>query len=188
MPFFVSQRPNTLARCTSHAARYVHAPSRKYSCSTRVARPDAGASVGCLRRGLNAAFFVRGDDEFTGREWASLPDTIIEIEDAPGLGREVGIAWEDPTAISLRTESIGAKPAPQSRPADLRYQALSDHFAPNLRKRKSRQWQLQAMGKFTSKSLNLDDDAGGKTGRVARREAAPRGRDAARGQSACAIC
>ena len=138
--------------------------------------------------GLNTAFFVRGDDEFTRLERASLPDAIIEIEDAPGLGREIGIAWEDPTAMLPRTERIGAEPAPQSRPADLRYQALGDHFAPNLRERKSRQWQLQAMGKFTSESLNLNDDAGGKTGRVVRPEAEPRGREAARGQIACAIC
>src|SRR5262249_51916638 len=100
----------------------------------------------------------------------------------------IGIAREDPTAMSPRTESIGAEPAPQSRPADLCYQALGDYFAPNLRKRKSRQWQLQAMGKFTSQSLNLDDDAGGKTGRVARPEAEPRGREVARGQIVCAIC
>jgi len=42
--------------------------------------------------------------------------------------------------------------------------------------------------KFTSESFALDDDAGGKTGRVARPEVAPRGREAARGQIACAIC
>jgi len=114
--------------------------------------------------GLNTAFFVRGDNEFTRMERASLPDPIIQIEDAPGLGREIGIAWEDPTAMSPRTKRIGAEPTPQSRPADLRYQALGDHSAPNLRERKSRQRRLQAMRKFTSESLNLDDDAGGKTG------------------------
>ena len=138
--------------------------------------------------GLNTAFFVCRDDKLARLEGASLPDAIIQIEDAPGLGREIWIAREDPTAMSPRTERIGAKPAPQSRPADLRYQALGDHFSPNLRKRESRQWQLQAMGKFTSESLNLNDDAGGKTGRVARPEAEPRGREAARGQIACAIC
>ena len=138
--------------------------------------------------GLNTAFFVCRDDKLARLEGASLPDAIIQVEDASGLGCEIGIAWEDPTAMSPRTESIGAEPAPQSRPADLRYQALGDHFTPNLGKRKSRQRQLQAMWKFTSESFNLDDDAGGKTGRVARPEAEPRGREAARGQIACAIC
>ena len=136
--------------------------------------------------GLNTAFFVRRDDELTRMERASLPNTIIQIEDAPGLGREIGIAWKDPTAMLPRTQRIGAEP-PQSRPADLRYQALGDHFAPNLRERKSRQWQPQAMGKFTSESLNLNDDAGGKTGRVARPEVRTRGPEAGRGRIACAI-
>src|SRR5215467_16251173 len=58
--------------------------------------------------GLNTAFFVRGDDEFTRLERASLPNAIIQIKDAPGLGCEIGIAWEDPTAMSPRTKSIGA--------------------------------------------------------------------------------
>jgi hypothetical protein len=32
-------------------------------------------------------------------ERAFLPNAIIQVEDAPGLGRKIGIAWEDPTAI-----------------------------------------------------------------------------------------
>src|SRR5262252_4873231 len=50
----------------------------------------------------------------------------------------------------------------------------------NLGKRKSRQGQLQAMWEFTGESFNLDDDAGGKSGRVGRPEVAPRGQGAAR--------
>lgn len=137
---------------------------------------------------MNTAFFVRRDDELARMQRASLPNTFIQIENAPGLGREIRVAWEDPTAISPRTKRVGAEPAPQGRPTDLRYQALRDHFAPNLGKRKSRQRQLQAMWKFTSESFNLDDDAGGKTGRVARPEVAPRGPEAAQEQIACAIC
>src|SRR6266436_4012034 len=45
-----SHRPNSFARCTSHAARYVSAPVRKYSCSTRIGRAGPGGSVACLRR------------------------------------------------------------------------------------------------------------------------------------------
>jgi hypothetical protein len=90
--------------------------------------------------------------------------------------------------MSPRAERIGAEPAPQGGPANFRYQPLGDHFAPNLGKRKSRQRQLQAMRQFTGECLNLDDDAGGKSRRVGRPEAAPRGREAARGQIACATC
>ena len=90
--------------------------------------------------------------------------------------------------MSPRAKRIGAEPAPQGRPANFRDQPLGDHFAPNLGKRKSRQGQLQAMGEFTGESFHLDDDAGGKSGRVGRPEVAPRGRGAARGQIACATC
>ena len=72
-------------------------------------------------------------------ERAALPNAILQIEDAPSLGREIWVAWEDPTAMSPRAERIGAEPAPQGGPANLSYQSLCDYFAPNLGKRKSRE-------------------------------------------------
>ena len=68
-----------------------------------------------------------------------MPNAIIQIEDAPGLGREIRVAWEDPTAMSPRAERIDAEPAPQGGTTNLSYQPLGDHFTPNLGKRKSRQ-------------------------------------------------
>ena len=90
--------------------------------------------------------------------------------------------------MAPRAKRIGAEPTPQGRPADLRYQTLGDHFSPDLGKRKSRQQQVQTMWEFTGESLNLDDDAGGKSGRVARPEVPPGGQEAAQEQIACAIC
>src|SRR6516164_11293672 len=84
----------------------------------------------------------------------------------PATGGEIRVPGKDPTAMSPRAKRIGAEPAPQGRPANFRDQPLGDHFAPNLGKRKSRQGQLQAMGEFTGESFHLDDDAGGKSGRV----------------------
>ena len=49
MPFRGSQRPTSVARCTSHAARYTSAPARTYSCSTRMTVPGPGGRVGCVR-------------------------------------------------------------------------------------------------------------------------------------------
>lgn len=40
---------DTLARCTSHAARLARAPPRSYSCSTRMSRLEAGAKVAWQR-------------------------------------------------------------------------------------------------------------------------------------------
>jgi hypothetical protein len=90
--------------------------------------------------------------------------------------------------MSPRAKCIGAEPAPQGRTANLSYQPLGDHFAPNLGEGKSRQRQLQAIGEFTGESFNLDDDAGGKRGRVGRPEVAPRGQEAWRERIACATC
>ncbi len=63
----------------------------------------------------------------------------IQIEDTPSLGCEIWVAREEPTAMSPRAERVGAEPAPQGRSANLSYQPLCDHFAPNLGKRKSRE-------------------------------------------------
>src|SRR5437870_11904821 len=50
MPVWASQRPKTLARCTSQAARYCRAPPRSYSCSTLMAREAAAGRVGWHRQ------------------------------------------------------------------------------------------------------------------------------------------
>jgi hypothetical protein len=189
MPLFFSHRPNTLTRC--YVPRGQIGPSAFTEIFVFVSGGTTGR--GSQRRllaatGLNTAFFVRRDDELT-RIWrASLANAIIQVEDAPGLGREIRVAWEDPTAMPPGAERIGAEPAPQGGTANLRYQPLGDHFTPNPGKRKSRQRQLQVMWEFTGESLNLDDDAGGKSGRVGRPEVAPRGRETARGQIAYATC
>jgi len=86
-----------------------------------------------------------------------VPNAIIQIENAPGLDREIRVPWEDPTTMSPRAKCIGAEPAPQGRPANLSDQPL-----------------------FTGESFNLDYDAGGKSGRNGRPEVEPRGREAAR--------
>jgi hypothetical protein len=68
------------------------------------------------------------------RQSAPLPNAIIQIEDASSLGREIWIAWEDRTAMSPRAQRIGTEPAPPGRSANLSYQPLCDHLAPNLGK------------------------------------------------------
>src|SRR5580704_16224515 len=90
--------------------------------------------------GLDTAFFVRGDDELTRIERAALPKAIIKIEYTPSLCSEIWVTRKDPTAMSPRAKRIRAEPAPQGRPANLSDQPLSDHFPPNLGKRKSREW------------------------------------------------
>jgi hypothetical protein len=96
------------------------------------------ASAAC-DAGLEYCFFVCRDDELTRTQRASLPNAIIQIEDTPSLGREIWVAWKDPTAMSPRAERIGAEPAHKVAPLISASNPLRDHFAPNLGKRKSRE-------------------------------------------------
>src|SRR2546429_4770626 len=80
---------------------------------------DSGGTTGCGSQcrllaagGLNTAFFFGWDDEFTRIYCASLPNPIIQVEDAPRLGSEIPGSGEDPNPLSPRAKSIGAVSAP----------------------------------------------------------------------------
>src|SRR3954467_4262257 len=63
-----------------------------------------------------------------------------------------------------------------------------NHVLPDLLNRKPGQRKPEPVREFTRKRLNLDDEAGGKSGLYARREAAPQGQAYGRERSACAAC
>ncbi len=90
--------------------------------------------------------------------------------------------------MSPRTEGIAAEPAPQRSAADLGDQTLSDDVLADLGDRKPRQGKTEAMRKFAGEGLNLNDEAGGKSGPYARPEVAPPGQGAEQDKTACAIC
>ena len=56
--------------------------------------------------GLNAGLFIGGDDEFVVLQRAALPLAGVQIQYAPGLGGEIRIAREDPTAVIPRANSV----------------------------------------------------------------------------------
>lgn len=74
-----------------------------------------------------------------------------------------------------RAEGITAEPSPQSGAADLGHQTLAEHMLAKLSDGESGQRKTEAVGKLAGESLNLDDEAGGKSGLCARPEVAPRG-------------
>jgi len=82
--------------------------------------------------------------------------------------RKIGIAREQPTAMAPRSDRIGVEPAPESRAADRRHDAARDHFALQLPQRPARQRDADRAGTFTRETLDLNDDAGGKSGLCAR--------------------
>jgi hypothetical protein len=67
-------------------------------------------------------------------------------------------------------KGIAAEPAPQSGAADLCDQALRNHMLPNFLDREPRQGKAEGMRKFADQCLNLNDEAGGKSGLYARLE------------------
>ena len=87
-----------------------------------------------------------------------------------------------------RPERVGAEPTPQSGAADFGDQTLSNHVLPDLLDGETRQGQPEAVGEFAGQGLNLNDEAGGKSGLYARPEAAPPGQAVGTKQIACATC
>lgn len=138
--------------------------------------------------GLNAGFFVRGNDIVVGAERGAFPNALVQIEDRTGFGRKVGIAGEDPASMLPRTEGIAAEPPPQRGAANLRDQALRDDMLPDLLDREPGQRKPEAVRKFTGQRFNLNDEAGGKSGLCARPEAVPLGQAYGQKRIACATC
>src|SRR5262245_52661888 len=137
---------------------------------------------------LNAGLLVSAADIFTPAQGAPLPPSFVEIQDAAGFGGKVRIAWKDPAAMSPGLQGILTEPAPHRGPADLGDDASGNDFSLQLGDGPPRQRQSPLAGQFTRQRLDLDDDAGGKSGLVARLEAVPRGRVIEPGKIACATC
>ena len=67
---------------------------------------------------LNAGLFIGGDDEFVILQRPVLPLSGVEIQYAAGLGGEVRVAREYPTAVVPRPNGVFMQPAPQRAAAD----------------------------------------------------------------------
>ena len=77
--------------------------------------------------GLNTGLFIRRDHEVVGAQRGVLPNALIQVKDAAGLGSKVGIAREKPASMLPRAQRIAAEPAPQGSAAYLRDQPLSNN-------------------------------------------------------------
>jgi hypothetical protein len=138
--------------------------------------------------GLNTRLFVSGDDVIIGAKFGALPDAFIEIEDRPGFVGEVWIAGEDPTSMLPGAKSIAAEPAPQGGAANLGDQTLRNHALTDLLNREPGQRKSEAVRKLAGQCLNLNDEAGGKSGPYARLEAAPQDPEDGPERTASATC
>lgn len=156
---------------------------------------DTRGTVGSWRQcwlfaasGLNAGLFVGGNDVVMRVQRNAFPNAFVKVEDGTGFLGEVGIAREDPASMLPRPERIAAEPAPQCRAADLSDQALGNDVLPDLLHREPGQRKSERVRKLASERLNLNDEAGGKSGPCARLEVAPQDQAVGQGQIAYAIC
>src|SRR5688500_2294713 len=84
---------------------------------------------------LDAGLLVGAQHIIAPSQGKTLPAPLIEIEDATGLGGEVGIAREDPAAMAPGPQCILAEPAPQGRAADRSHQPLSNALLAQIAER-----------------------------------------------------
>jgi len=120
---------------------------------------------------LNTGLLVRRDHEVINAQWGALPNALIKVEDGTGIGSKVGITREDPASMLPGTESVGAEPTPQGGAANFRDETLRNDVLTDLLDREARQRKSETVRELAGKRLNLDDEAGGKSGLYARPEA-----------------
>ena len=137
---------------------------------------------------LNTGFFIRAEDELRALQGFALPNSSVEIEDAPSFASKVRIAGKDPTTVLPRSKGVGTEPTPECRAADLGNNTLSYYLLADIGQGQARERQPETMRQLTSESFYLHDDAGGKRELDAHPEVVPRGPVDGLKQIACAIC
>ena len=90
--------------------------------------PGSSVRRGVLpRAGLDAGLLVGADHELVRSQPAALPESVVEVEDSPGLLLEVRIAGEDPASVLPGSDRVFAEPSPDGGVADGRHQAGAAH-------------------------------------------------------------
>ena len=93
--------------------------------------------------GLNAGLLIGADHELLGSQGRALPVPRVEVEDASGLGGEVGITREDPRAVSPGADRVVVEPAPHGLVADRGDDPAALGFAHNVRRTQAGEGQTQ---------------------------------------------
>jgi hypothetical protein len=112
--------------------------------------------------GLNAGFFIGGDHELIILQRPALPLASVEIQHASGLGREVRVTREDPTAVIPRPKGVFMQPTPQCAATDRGHQAALLDLLNQIPGAPAGQRPTVLGGQFTGQSFNLHDEVWGK--------------------------
>ncbi len=111
---------------------------------------------------LNAGFLVGRQHKLVRAQRLALPDAMIEIQDAPRLGRKIRIAWKDPATVLPGPDGILVKPAPYRAVTNGSDQAGSTRLCSDLGDTPARQGLLATRRQLTGERLDLDDDLWGE--------------------------
>jgi hypothetical protein len=82
---------------------------------------------------LDGGLLVGGEHELVGPQRRVVEAVGVEVEDAGGLGAEVGVAGEDPGTVLPWLDGIRAQPTPDRRVRDRRDDVLFDDSANQIR-------------------------------------------------------
>ena len=138
--------------------------------------------------GLNAGFFIGGDDEFIVMKRRLVPDAFVKIEDAPGFGSKFRIARKYPGAVLPGTNRVGVKPTPYGAIADSGDQTRLANFSTQFPDAPSRQRHATSGRQFTSEGLNVNDQLWGENPGGARGGIAPQAPGGVFQRNAFATC
>ena len=111
---------------------------------------------------LNRGLLVRGDHVVVETQALALPGAGIEVEHAPGLGGEVGIAGEDPASVGPGSDGVGGEPAPDGGAGDLGHETAADHLGSDVWHVQPGQRDAELSGQLTREGFDLDHDLGGE--------------------------
>ena len=111
---------------------------------------------------LDAGLLVGGDDVLVLAQRLPLPASLVQVQDAPGLGLEVRIARKDPAAVLPRPNGVFVQPAPDGAVADARDQARALGVSRHIGHAESRQGQAKVGRQFAGKRLDLNRELWGE--------------------------
>jgi hypothetical protein len=83
--------------------------------------------------GLDGGLLIGADDVLIGTELRCLEDPLVQVQDHPSLGGEVGVAGKDPRLVLPGLDRVLGQPAPQRRGRDVCDQAAGQQLGAQLR-------------------------------------------------------
>lgn len=138
--------------------------------------------------GLNAGLFIGAQNKILFAKGLPIPEAMIQIQDAAGLGRKQRVSRKNPAAESPRTDRVLVEPAPDGALADGSHQPAPLGITAQIRYAPPRQGLLMSAGQFTGQRFDLNDQLWGEKPGADPGEAFHPGPPVAARRSACATC